>query len=120
MSYDYKLLCEEISLYLHRHPSCSLAALSRELGVSPRTIQQAVNTVTGKGFRNLRGEILVATVKGLLISGPTLAIKELSFQVGYRSPRSFARAIRHASGVSPQELRSSIAEKLSVTPHLVG
>ncbi len=105
MSYDHRLLCKRISLSLQRNPSSSLQELSRELRVSRRTIQNAVHSVTGKTFRDLRGEILLARIKNLLASAPNTAIRKVSLEAGYRSPRAFARAVRRACGISPQQLR---------------
>ena len=80
--------------------------------VSRRTIQNAVHSVTGKTFRDLRGEILLARIKNLLASAPNSAIRKVSLEAGYRSPRAFARAVRRACGVSPQQLRTRIAKEL--------
>jgi AraC-like DNA-binding protein len=83
--------------------------LSKELGISRRTIQCVVIAVKGKRFRDLREEIFLARVESLLMATPGLAIKELSFQAGYSSTRSFARAVRRACGRSPEQLRAHIA-----------
>lgn len=115
MSYDYRLLVKQISLSLNRNPCCPLQSLSGELHVSPRTIQKVVIMTTGKSLRQFREEILFAKLKILLIERPTSAIKELSFTIGYKSPRSFARAIRRACGSSPEQLRSRITRELIVT-----
>jgi AraC-like DNA-binding protein len=112
MSYDYRILFETVSQCLHRSPSISLEDLSRELGISRRTIEKCINTATGKPFRDLREDILISSVRSFFISRPTLAIKELSFDFGYKSSRSFARAIKRACGLSPQKLRSHVAEEL--------
>src|SRR5436190_15056300 len=112
VSYDHRLLCERISLSLHRNPSISLRELSKELGASRRTVQCAVIDIKGKRFRDLREEFLLARVESLLLATPALAIKELSFHAGYTSPRSFARAVRRACGLSPEQLRAHIASDL--------
>ncbi len=96
MSYDPRLLFEEISICLHESPSKTLLDISKNLRVSRRT---------GGTFRGLREEILLTNVRSLFVSQPTLAIKELCFAVGFKSATSFARAIKRASGSSPEELR---------------
>jgi AraC-like DNA-binding protein len=111
MSYDHRLLFGEICLCLQRNPCCTLAALSTQLHVSSRTIQKAIFINSGKSLRELREEILIARLRAHLLSKPTSAIKELSFDLGYKSPRSFARAIRRAYGISPEQLRCRISEK---------
>jgi len=112
MSYDPKLLYERISLSLRQNLSLSLEELSQELRVSRRTIQNTVIVVTGKKFRDLREEFLLARFQSAVVAEPAAAIKELSSEIGYGSPRSFARAIRRACGVSPQQLRAVIASEV--------
>lgn len=111
-SYNRRLLFKRITLTLQSKPHCSLAELARGLGVSRRTIQNAVNVVTGKKFKDLRNEVLLERVKSLFASAPNTPIKEVSFKVGYRSPRSFARAVRRACGFSPEQLRTRVAREL--------
>ena len=112
MSYDHRLLYERVSLCLRRKPNSSLKDVSQELRVSRRTIQNAVVEVTGKKFKDLRDDLFLAKVKNLLSSRSIATIREVSLKAGYKSPRSFARAVRRASGVSPQQLRSRIAGDL--------
>jgi AraC-like DNA-binding protein len=112
VSYNHRLLLDEICRCLRQSPCCSLGVLSQELRVSRRTIQQVAITTTGKTLRQLREEVLLARVKYLFIARPTSAIKELSFDLGYKSSRSFSRAVRRASGTSPEKLRSQVTEGL--------
>jgi len=109
MSYDPRLLFEEISICLRESPSKTLLDISKNLQVSRRTIEKAVSTATGGTFRRLRQEILLARVRNLFASEPTLAIKEICFGVGFKSASSFARAIKRACGSSPEEFRFSVA-----------
>ena len=106
------VLFNRITLTLQGNPCCPLGELSRELRVSRRTSQNAVNAVTDKKFMYLRDELLLVRIKNLLASAPNTAIREVSLDAGYRSPRSFARAVRRACGISPQQLRSLIADEL--------
>src|SRR6266568_4380352 len=106
------VLFNRITLTLQGNPCCSLGELSRELRVSRRTIQNAVDAITGRKFRDLRDELLVVKIKSLLGSAPNITISQVSLEAGFKSPRSFARAVRRASGVSPQQLRTLIAHEL--------
>ena len=110
MSYDHRLLFEQVSLNLNRNPGLSLRKLARQLRISRRTIQNVVSAFAGKRFSDLRDEIMLAKVQNLMLVTPVAAIKELAFESGYRSPRSFARAVRRACGESPQQLRARIAK----------
>ena len=112
MSYTQRQLFNRITLTLQSKPHSSLAELARELGVSRRTIQNAVRAVTGKKFSDLRDEALFERVKSLLTSAPNMAIKELTVEAGYRSASALARAVRRACGMSQKELRARVARKL--------
>lgn len=112
MSCKHDLLVDVALRRLSLAPSTLLEGLTRELQVSRRTLQNAINMITGKTFRELRDELLVERVKSLLESQPTREIKELSFELGFESPRSFARAIKRACGFSPAQLRSRIIFQL--------
>jgi len=114
MSYDERLLFEKISVCLHESPRTSLEGVSVTLRVSKRTIKKAIRASTGRSFRNVRDEILLARVKCRFASHPEMAIKELSFGFGFRSASSFARAIKRVCGSSPEDLRSLVARELPV------
>lgn len=124
MSYNHNLVLAYVSKRLHEKPATSIRDLSAEFGVSYRTIQEIVYGETGKTFSALRGEILTRRVKQVFASQPGLAIKEASYALGFCSPRSFGRAVKRACGVSPCELRSSLAarrllkEEMDVLPCL--
>ena len=112
MSYDHTLLCKRVSLSLQSNPNSSLTELSRELHVSRTTLENAVTEVTGKKFRDLRDELFLGKVKNLLASQSNATIRQVAREAGYKSPRSFARAVRRASGASPQQLRARLARDL--------
>lgn len=110
MSYDPRLLFEKILACLDANPCKTLRDLSQSLHISEGTIQKAVQLSTGKGFRLLRDEVILTRVKWLFAEQPEVPIKELSFGIGFKSASSFARTIRRASGLSPEELRSGVGE----------
>lgn len=113
MSYDHTLLFDAVRLSLHAKPFCSLLGLTQELRVSKGTLEKAVSVATGKTFRRFREEILVSHLMNSFAARPGCTVREMSVALGYKSPRSFARAIRRASGLSPEELRSRIAQAIS-------
>ena len=119
MRYEAKFLFDAVSLRLTRTPSRLLGEFSRELRVSRRTIERAVIVASGKTFRKLREEILVERVRSTFTTDPTRGIKELASRLGYKSPRSFARAIRRACGSSPEELRSRIIRDVDAVENTV-
>lgn len=111
MSYYARLLFEKISASLHDNPCMSLRELSQNLHISERTIQKTVRSACGRSFRCVREEILLARVRWLFSAQPDMAIKEISFGVGFQSASSFGRAVKRASGSSPKALRSQVAEQ---------
>ena len=114
VSYDHGLLFQVICNHLHRNPNSTLMDLSRGLRVGRRTIQTTIRITSAKTFRQLREEVLIARLNKFFLSNPTLAIKELSFELGYTCPQSFARAVKRACGMSPERLRSSVIERVLV------
>lgn len=110
--YEAKFLWDAILLRLAGTPSGLLGEFSRELSVSQRTIEKGIIIASGKTFRKLREEILVERVRSAFACEPTREIKGLASELGYKSPRSFARAIKRACGSSPEELRSRIIRGL--------
>lgn len=113
MSYTPKLLFGKIVDSLDESPSRTLGDLARNLKVRRQTIEGAIQFVTGGTFELLRQEILLVQIRTLFASEPTLSIKELGFSLGFKSPTSFARSVKRASGFSPEELRIRVARDLS-------
>ena len=118
MSYDPRIpriLFEQIAASLTENPRRTLEELSQSLRVSKRTIKKTVRTVTGGTFRSYREGVLMDCVKGFFAVQPGVAIKVLSIDLGFKSPSSFARAVRRASGSCPGELRTVVAGELPRT-----
>jgi AraC-like DNA-binding protein len=117
MSYDPKLLFEQISVCLNDNPRKTLEDLAQTLRVSKRTIKKTVRLLTGGNFRQYREEVLMERVRGFFAMQPGTAIKVLSIDLGFKSPSSFARAVRRASGACPGELRTFVAEAPEAQRH---
>jgi AraC-like DNA-binding protein len=114
MSYELGLLFQKISVCINTSPSVTLRDLSRSLHVSRQTIEKAVYLATDRTFKRLRDEILLTLVERHFAGEPIMAIKEVSFAVGFKSASSFARTIKRVCGCSPEELRSRVARALQV------
>ena len=117
MPYDPKLLFEQISVCLNENPRKTLEDLAQTLRVSKRTIKKTVRSLTGGNFRHYREEVLMERVRGFFAMQPGAAIKVLSIDLGFKSPSSFARAVRRASGACPGELRTFVAEPPAAERH---
>jgi len=112
MWYDSRLLFAQICIRLDHTPACSLVGLSREFQVGARTIQNIVTSMTGGvTFSSFKDDILIARLTRLFLARPFSPVKELSFDLGYKCSRTFARAVRRACGVSAAELRKRIVSE---------
>jgi two-component system response regulator YesN len=94
-----------VSASLKCAPLASLHEISCQLAIERHTIEKAVRTETGKSFRTLRSEIAFEAARGQLLSQPGRSIKEISYDLGYSSPRTFSRFIRRFCGVAPNKFR---------------
>lgn len=85
-----------------KHRRASLNDVARETGVERHVVERLVRSFTGKSFRELQREVLLARSAGLLRRGKS--IKEVAFDVGFGSPQAFHRFVRRASGRTPTAL----------------
>jgi AraC-like DNA-binding protein len=113
MAYDLPGLFIKISRHLKTVPYLTLEDLSKQIRVERHTIEKAVKQATGRTFRETRNRILLEHAQGLLEMHPDRSIKEVAFELGYRSQRSFSRFIRTSVGCSPKEFRRGMREKAS-------
>ena len=112
MSYDSRLLFAQICIRLDHTPACSLADLSREFQVGTTTIQNVVGSMTGGvKFDNFKDDILVARLTRLFLARHISPLEEISLALGYKSSRTFARAVRRACGVPPAQFRKRIVSQ---------
>jgi AraC-like DNA-binding protein len=110
MGYEPHLLLSNLLTKLSESPSKSLKSISGDMGVSSRTIQNVLK-LSSNSFKHMQREVLLNVVRDQILQHPTITIKELSFGLGYKSPRTFARSVRSASGMSPLALRSNLANR---------
>jgi AraC-like DNA-binding protein len=110
---DPDLLFRAIAIELDARPHLSLAELSRTFSVSRGMIGKAVASGSGVTFRKFQENVLMNKIRHDLLSKPTFALKELSFDLGFKSPHSFARFIKRVTGQCPHELRSALAENVN-------
>jgi AraC-like DNA-binding protein len=108
MPSDTRLLFAQLSVRLEEIPSRSLMDLSREFQVSSRTIQHSIAMMTGRKFSDFKDDLLIARLTRLFLAKPLSPIKDVSFELGYKSNRTFARAVRRACGHSPAEFRERV------------
>lgn len=105
MAYDLHGLFRRIGNEMHLRPYIQLEELSQRVCVERHTIEKAVKEATGNTFREFRTRMLLERATRLLNDNPAQSIKEIAFNLGYNSQRSFCRFIKTAAGCSPKELR---------------
>jgi len=105
MAYDLIGLFSRVSKKMEMTPYSQLHALSQNLGVGRHTVEKAVKAATGKSFREYRACLLLEHARLQLEHHPNLSIKEIAFNIGFHSHRSFCRFIKATVGRSPTELR---------------
>src|SRR5487761_28644 len=110
MAYDLRLLLQRIDEHLTVRPRISISEMARQLKVERHTIERSVRMGSGRTFRELQAEKLLAEALRLLAADPTRSVKEVSFLLGYGAPRSFRRFIKQACGRSPKEVRFNLAQ----------
>lgn len=74
---------------------------------STRTLERSFKTETGLTFRQWRAAVRMRAASRQLLAGTP--VSEVTAQVGYDSPASFARAFRAWSGLSPREYAAQAA-----------
>lgn len=105
MTYNLKLLAEQIDARLSESPRITLSQLALDLGVSRRTLANVFSQTKRMSYRSYRQSMLLRTALKLLAESATLTIKEIALLLGYSSPASFSRFIRSKTGKNPSDLR---------------
>src|SRR5437773_11966178 len=118
MSYDPRLLFEQIAACLKENPRKTLEELSESLLVSKRTIKKSVQCRTGRNFRHYPEEVLMEKVKGFFAQQRCAAMKVLWIDLGLKSVSPFAAAVRRSSVLCPGLLRISLVVEIPVTDEL--
>ena len=106
MAYNPRLLLEEVQDALSSRQRIPISEIARQLKVERHTIERAVRKGTGRTFRQLQLEMLLAEAFRLLAAEPARSVKEVSVLLGCGSPRAFSRFMKHNCGRSPTEARS--------------
>ena len=110
MVYDLSLLLEAINRRLASNHGNDLSSIALSVGASRRTVERVVKQETGMSFARYRQTCLIKRALSL-IKDETFqrSIKEIAFDLGYRSPAAFTRFVRCHTGQPPSAFRRRIA-----------
>jgi len=105
MSYNVAQLADLLLGYIDAEPGLKLAEVSKRLGACRQTLEGALRARTGKSFRQLRSELVATRARVQLGENASHLIKQVAYDLGYKSPQAFSRFVREVYGYSPTELR---------------
>jgi len=89
--------------------SATAADIAKLLGVEAWTLRRALRQ-DGTSFRALRNRF-ISRKACLLLADTNLPVEKIGEQLGYREPKSFRRAFKSWTGVSPTDFRKSANEQ---------
>jgi len=114
MSYSRYALLRLAESCLRRTPMASLTSVARACGVSIATTRRTVRAQTGLSYRKWRQALLCTRAEALLGGESPLSIKEISADLGFATPQSFARWLKRARGSTPTVFRQHTYERTSI------
>lgn len=100
-------LFAKIAAYIDAKPRTSIVEVAARLRVDRHTVERAVREKAGKQFREWRDQILGSKSVAMLAHRPELSIKQVAWELGFRSPKSFTRFMRRTTGHAPCSFRQS-------------
>ena len=82
--------------------------LASELGIGRSKLYLRIKEITGLTPNELTLKIKLEEAMYLLNNQPNLNISEISYQLGFSSPRYFSKCFKSFYGVSPQNCRKGV------------
>jgi AraC-like DNA-binding protein len=82
-----------------------LAAVSKRLGLSARTLQRKLNE-EGTSHQELLDELRRDLSRNYLLE-PNMSVAEAAFLLGFSDPSAFHRAFRRWTGMTPKQFQRS-------------
>ena len=101
-------IVEQAKQFIERNfaQDISLAAISREMHVSPYYFSKLYKATTGQNFIEYLTQIRMEAAKARL-SGTSQSVKEICLSIGYSDPNYFSRSFKKYAGLSPSEYREA-------------
>lgn len=102
---------ERIRWFIERnYTNASLEHMAKELCLSPQYLSRFFSKHNKQGFRGYKLQVRMEKAKQLL-SGSTLDVSEIAYQLGYENPESFMRAFKRTINETPSAYRSAHQQK---------
>jgi AraC family transcriptional regulator, transcriptional activator of pobA len=99
-------LWEHFNATIERHfrAEHSVTFYARELGITPRRLNEVVKLFLGKGVAEAIDERLVLEAKRLILFS-SMNIKEIAFELGYEEHSYFSKVFKRVTGLIPSSFR---------------
>jgi len=94
MSYDHRLIFDQVRSELRHRPNSRLSAICCRLGIGRHTVTRILREVGNGGFRALQQEMLRDALARSLQDQAVMTQKERSHALGFAHPSSLARFSR--------------------------
>jgi AraC-like DNA-binding protein len=108
MCYDQHLLAAEVLDLLSEKPCLSLQNICQRIHIDRHTVTRTLRNTWGTSFRDFRREVIAKQAAHLLQRCPNLSLKEVAFQLGFSSPKTFAHFLKNMTGLTPKEYRRTL------------
>lgn len=88
----------------------SIMSVADEIGIIPRQLSWYLNSVKKINFNIWINRFKVDEVKRLIESDQNLAIKEITYKVGFSSPERLSKIFKSITGMTATEYKNSVIE----------
>lgn len=114
---EKQLLWDRFNVTIETHFRTEHSALfyARELGVTPRKLNNVVRLFSGKGVAEAIDERLVLEAKRLILFSD-MSIKEIAFDLGFREHSYFSKVFKKMTGLTPVSFRESASVARNYQP----
>ena len=88
----------------------SIVSVADEIGIIPRQLSWYLNSVKRINFNIWINRLKVDEVKRLIESDQNLAIKDITYKVGFSSPERLSKIFKSITGMTATEYKNRVAE----------
>ena len=88
----------------------SIMSVANEIGIVPRQLSWYLNSVKKINFNIWINRLKVDEVKRLIESDQNLAIKDITYKVGFSSPERLSKIFKSITGMTATEYKNKIVE----------